>query len=46
MDFKQLLQDKKVLIGENALFLTSIKENINHNFDYLTKYIKNKEYFV
>ena len=35
-----MFEDKKVLIGENALFLTSIKENINHNFDYLTKYIK------
>ena len=35
-----MFKDKKVLIGENALFLTSIKENINHNFDYLTKYIK------
>lgn len=35
-----MFEDKKVLIGENALFLTSTKENINHNFDYLTKYIK------
>ena len=36
--------DKKVLIGENALFLTSIKENINHDFEYLTKYIKDNDH--
>ena len=31
--------DKKVLIGENALFLTGAKSSIEHNIDYLTKYI-------
>lgn len=31
--------DKKVLIGENALFLTGSKSNVEHNLDYLTKYI-------
>ena len=31
--------DKKVLIGENALFLTGAKSSIEHNLDYLTKYI-------
>lgn len=36
--------DKKVLIGENALFLTSTKENINHDFEYLTKYIEDNDH--
>lgn len=31
--------DKKVLIGENALFLTGMSSNINHNLDYLTNYV-------
>lgn len=31
--------DKKVIIGENALFLTGATSNINHNLDYLTNYI-------
>ena len=31
--------DKKVLIGENALFLTGVKTSVEHNIDYLTKYI-------
>lgn len=34
--------DKKVLIGENALFLTGTKSNIEHNIDYLTKYINDE----
>lgn len=31
--------DKKVLIGENALFLTGMSSNINHNLDYLANYV-------
>ncbi len=34
-----LFGDKKVLIGENALFLTSSNTSVNHNLDYLEKYI-------
>lgn len=32
--------DKKVLIGENALFLTSENTSIEHNLTYLEKYLK------
>lgn len=31
--------DKKVLIGENALFLTGTSSNVNHDIDYLTNYV-------
>lgn len=31
--------DKKVIIGENALFLTGAQGNINHDMDYLTNYV-------
>lgn len=34
-----LFGDKKVLIGENALFLTGANNTINHDLDYLEKYI-------
>lgn len=34
-----LFGDKKVLIGENALFLTGTNTNVNHNLDYLEKYV-------
>ena len=34
-----LFGDKKVLIGENALFLTATNTNINHDIDYLERYI-------
>lgn len=34
-----LLGDKKVLIGENAVFLTSNPSNLNHDLDYLSNYI-------
>lgn len=34
-----LFGDKKVLVGENALFLTTTTTNINHNLDYLTNYL-------
>ena len=34
-----LFGDKKVLVGENALFLTTTTTSINHNLDYLTNYL-------
>lgn len=34
-----LFGDKKVLIGENALFLTGTNTNVNHNLEYLEKYV-------
>lgn len=34
-----LFGDKKALIGDNALFLTTSTNNIEHNLDYLSKYI-------
>lgn len=34
-----LLDNKKILIGENALFLTTITNNINHDLDYLSNYL-------
>lgn len=34
-----LLDNKKVLIGENALFLTTSINNINHDLDYLSNYL-------
>ena len=34
-----LFGDKKVLVGENALFLTTTTTNVNHNIDYLTNYL-------
>lgn len=34
-----LFGDKKVLVGENALFLTTTTTNVNHNLDYLTNYL-------
>lgn len=36
-----LFGEKKVLIGENALFLTSESTNVLHDIDYLEKYINN-----
>ena len=35
-----LFSGKKVLIGENALFLTSFDTTINHDLTYLEKYLK------
>ncbi len=32
--------DKKVLVGENALFLTGAPTNVNHDIDYLNNYIE------
>lgn len=34
-----LFGDKKVLIGENAYFLTTTPGNINHDLDYLSRYL-------
>ena len=34
-----LFGDKKVLIGENALFLTTLPNNINHDIKYLENYL-------
>lgn len=34
-----LLDEKKVIIGENALFLTSLNTNVNHNLEYLSNYV-------
>ena len=34
-----LFGDKKVLIGENAIFLTGANTSVNHNLDYLERYI-------
>lgn len=36
------LDDQKVIIGENCIFLTGEQTNIEHNIDYLTKYINDK----
>lgn len=32
--------DKKVLVGENAFFLTGTNTNINHDIDYLSNYLE------
>ena len=32
--------DKKVLVGENALFLTSANTNVNHDIAYLSNYLE------
>ena len=34
-----LFDDKKVVIGENALFLTGANTSVNHDIDYLTSYV-------
>lgn len=39
-----LFGDKKVLIGENANFLTSDAVKIEHNIDYLTNYISDNNH--
>lgn len=39
-----LFGDKKVLIGENALFLTGTNTNINHDIDYLSKYLEDDKH--
>ena len=32
-----IFNEKKIIIGENALFLTSNSSNIEHDLEYLTK---------
>lgn len=39
-----LFGDKKVLIGENALFLTATTNNVNHNLDYLSSYLEDENH--
>lgn len=39
-----IFNEKKIIIGENALFLTSNSSNIEHDLDYLTKYLNAKEH--
>ncbi len=39
-----IFDDKKVLIGENALFLTTNQVNINHDLDYLSNYINDSSH--
>lgn len=37
-----LFGEKKVLIGENSLFLTSNSSNVEHDLDYLSKYLNDE----
>ena len=39
-----LFGDKKVIIGENATFLTGTGSSINHDIEYLEKYINEKDH--
>lgn len=39
-----LFGDKKVLIGENAVFLTSQNTSVNHDLDYLENYVKDNNH--
>ena len=39
-----LLDEKKVIIGENALFLTSLNTNVNHNLEYLSNYVNDENH--
>ena len=39
-----LFGDKKLLIGENALFLTSYKTNIENNLEYLNSYLESNNH--
>lgn len=39
-----LFGNNKVLIGENALFLTTNKCDVNHNIDYLTSYLNDNNH--
>lgn len=36
--------DKKVLVGENALFLTGIPTNVNHDIEYLNNYLEDENH--
>lgn len=37
-----MFDDKKILIGENSLFLTTEGSSVNHNINYLEKYLNNE----
>lgn len=39
-----IYNEKKVIIGENALFLTSSNTKIEHDLEYLTRYLNAKEH--
>lgn len=39
-----MFDDKKVLIGENALFLTGINTSIEHDLNYLSNYVNDNEH--
>lgn len=39
-----LFEDKKILIGENANFLTSLPSNVNHDIEYLQKYVNDNNH--
>ncbi len=39
-----LFGDKKVLIGENALFLTATPGNVNHDLDYFSRYLMSEKH--
>lgn len=36
--------DKKVLVGENALFLTGTPTNVNHDIEYLNNYLEDENH--
>lgn len=38
------LDEKKVIIGENALFLTTLNNNVNHDIDYLSNYVNDSNH--
>lgn len=39
-----IYNEKKVIVGENAYFLTSQNTNVDHNIEYLTKYLNSNEH--
>lgn len=39
-----LFQSKKLLVGENALFLTSTNTSVAHDLDYLTNYLASEKH--
>lgn len=39
-----IFNDNKIVVGENAYFLTSQNTNIVHDIEYLTKYLNSNEY--
>ncbi len=39
-----LFGTKKILVGQNAFFLTSTPVNVSHDIDYLTRYLTDKDH--